>query len=525
MADDAKTPLFRPSSEQASALADKGILSPETAALFGPPAEQVAPSTTENQLETERAQDAEEANDAVDTQSEDSPLQMEQIPTVEEASAQAGPGLQGRRLESELQPKPVTELSDEALQAGAEALMQNAAESKEIVDTAEDIVAENARVQEEAEKIKDAVDIKNRSEQTKEVIKSQIAEDRAIQEAAREEQEEAAADLSAAQANIETLDKEASVKYRSIKDIFDKGTTGDKILAGIGLFLGSFAPGGQNSFVRSFNTQISQQMEKEKLSMEESQAKHKRAIDLVQQKLKQMAASTDDQLKKTRIAQLNQQMEVEKQTIQQAQLQQQAERVLGNRLSSKKGLSREEVFALDPKVQKRAVFFSDGRARFTTDDQSAKRIREEILPSAKDAVRGMTRLQELSEQFAGGSLSPVARAEAQTIAQALKGALRLELFGPGVMTDNEQAIADKIIGNPTKLTSLNSLERKKLDTLMNKIKQGTKDKLRISGIELPESKNELMIKQLQKRNKGLTRQKAMSALIERGFWDKTEQPF
>lgn len=237
------------------------------------------------------------------------------------------------------------------------------------------------------------------------------------------------------------------------------------------------------------------------------------------------SSALNDQLKKAKLNEISQRLEMDKQAAVQQQRALMEKKLAAQKLASEEGLSREEIFELDPKVQSRAVFFSDGKARIAVDAQSAKNIRTEILPSAQTALRGINRLQELADEFAGGSLSLEARAEAQTIQQALKGALRLELFGPGVMTDTEQKLADKIIGNPAKLTTLSSIEKKKLETLEDKIVQGTRDRLKISGINLPPTKNERKLEILMKRNPKLSKAQAINALIQTNRWEKEESPF
>lgn len=497
---DIKTPLSAPAQDNLDALIANGAITPETAALFGQEQnEQVPlPATSENQLETEQAQEANELNDAI-------------VPT---------PGRQTFRAAAQ-------DLSDADLLEEADKLQAEAASEKPAVEIAEDIVADNAQKQQRATEIKDAIDIKDQTEANRELLKSQIAQEDAVQQVAQEEADDTRKRIDAIQAEIES--EQQSLKSMSMNDIFEDDnapiTKTQAILAMIIGGIGAGLSGGPNLGVQSVNKTMDDYFNRKKLGLRERLSKKQRVFDLLKLQLDKQQQSTDNELKKTKIEQLKQQMEQGKIAAQQAQIAEMQKQQVAKRFASAEGLSREEVFALNPKMQEKAVFFSDGKARFAPSAQSAKKLRDEILPSAKDAIRGMTRLKELSEQFAGGSLSLEARAEAQTIQQALKGALRLELFGPGVMTDAEQKLADKIIGNPTKLTGLTSLEKRKLDTLMNKIVQGTKDKLRISGIEIPESKNEKMIQQLQKNNKGLRRQEAMSALIEKGFWNAEEMPF
>ena len=100
----------------------------------------------------------------------------------------------------------------------------------------------------------------------------------------------------------------------------------------------------------------------------------------------------------------------------------------------------------------------------------------------------------------------------------MKGALRLEIFGPGVMTDTERAIAEQVIGDPTKFWTTDKAELKMLETLQQKINYGIRQQLIRAGIHLPPSQNEATISQYL-RSKGWSntdnnRAKTITALIK-----------
>lgn len=293
-------------------------------------------------------------------------------------------------------------------------------------------------------------------------------------------------------------------------------TTGEKILAGIGLVLagiGSGITGQPNAALQVIQNQIDEDIKSQKLNNEQVLAKKKHALKLVELELKKLDSSTTNKLKKVQIAKMINDM-------QQGQLMLQQQRLMAKKLASQDGLTREEVLSLDREDQKRVVPVGS-RNFIAFNAEVAKKLNNDVIPSAKSSLRGLGRLKEILEMPAA-EVRPTLVAEAATIKQALKGNLRLELFGPGVMTDFESKMADKIIGDPTKILTFDMAERAKFNALIKKIKFSTRDKIKQAGINIPDSKNERMIKQMQKNNPKMKRELIIDALIRKGFWQEDD---
>ncbi len=468
------------SPEDAQSLANSGYISPETLALMNPAPAAPLPSTMENQITTPPAPYEFKSNPEHDKIKQNlNSIMGVNKPVIEPAIA----------LPESTQPEASQEIQPN--------FEQQAQDANDIA------VATNAN---------------------KEAIKSEIGKENAIQSAANQQQKE----LDSIQAEI---DKEnEAYKNMTMNDIFeDDKAPISKTQAIIAIMLGGIGQGlmggGPNLGLEAVNKTMDDYFEKKKFTQKEKVAKKQRVFDLMKLQLDRQAMKTDDQLKLAKISQIQSEIEMNKQKLSNDQAQAAKDSLLAQRLASPEGLSREEVFALDPKMQDKAVVFSDGRARFAVNSETAKKLRNEVIPNAKSAIDGINKLKSYADKFAGGSFSLADKAEADTVAQALKGSLRLELFGPGVMTDKEQALANKIIGNPTSVLSFSNLEKRKLDTLMKKLEYSTKEKIKAAGIQLPPSKNEQKIQQVMKMNKGLSRDKAMSALIEAGKWDSEESSF
>lgn len=297
-------------------------------------------------------------------------------------------------------------------------------------------------------------------------------------------------------------------------------STGQKILAGIGLLLG-----GSDS-VQMLQTAINNDIKAQKLNRQQELAHRQHALKIVQNQMSDMQNRTANEFKKQKLEMAKQKLALEVAQLNQERLQisqQESQKaLLGQKLASPEGLTREEVLSLDPKLQERMIFFKDGKARPATSKGSRDKLVEQ-MGAGEEALEGLARLEEIGEtSFLGGSINPLTKSEAATIKQSLIGALRLKLFGPGVLSLQELELANKIIGDPTKIMGFNVLELKKIRTLQDKLKYGVKQRLKKDGIELPPSENDKNIARLMEA--GLSKKAAIDTLNRSNKW-KTESEF
>jgi len=309
---------------------------------------------------------------------------------------------------------------------------------------------------------------------------------------------------------------------------WNNASTGRKVMAGIGMLLsgiGSGLTGQKNMAMETINRLIDNDIKAQQLNAEQGLAKKKMSLEQIKLNMQKLNDATSNRLKQAQtskiIADINNDI---------AKLQEQ--RINAKKLASSEGLTREEVFAMPTEERKLMVKLSDGNFRPAMNEQLAKKLNGETIPQAKDAIRGLERLKEMTTMpFSEFNL--YARGEAESIKQSIKGALRLKLFGPGVMTDFESKLADRIIGSPTGVLKIKSVEMVKLNTLLKKMKQGTLDEIRQAGVNVPKTKNEKMLDQYmhvmeQRRSKSkskskpISRPEAINALIHLGKWDENE---
>ena len=193
---------------------------------------------------------------------------------------------------------------------------------------------------------------------------------------------------------------------------------------------------------------------------------------------------------------------------------------------NKRGLTSREVAFADSiypelKVGNKVIKGRDGLFYYTRGD--VKKLKE-YISDAQDSIDGLAQLEEyvdkvsLLEQIPGASIFSKDAAGAQSLRDRLVGKLRIEFFGPGVMTDNEREQAKKILGNPNEFFSTDSVEKEKIRNLLLKINYGIRQKLRRDGLAIPESQNDRMVKAwLRRERKPLTdsnKALAVNALIK-----------
>lgn len=353
---------------------------------------------------------------------------------------------------------------------------------------------------------------------------SLVAEDAILQERDRQEAQD--------QVQVAQKIKKEDEQTMGVdpKRFWKNKSTGEKVAATLAVFFSGFGDrvlgrNGSNRALDILQTDIDRDIEAQKKDIDTELALKQEARRRVELEIKNRLANAQinqmgvqNQLRMQQAAQAAQQLALQQQAIMQ-------QRMLNKHLAAGGGVNREQLFNMDPKMQSRAILFKDGKARFATDEVSARKLRDETIPSLSGAMRSIDRLKEIGNQTAGGALSLTQRKLAQQEVQSLVGNLRLELFGPGVLTDTEQKIAREIIGNPAQIFKLRSVELAALDSLKDKLNYSARTRLRTNGIFLPKSKNEQKVEQVLKQNPGIKKANAINALKKKGLWSNEDDLF
>lgn len=131
--------------------------------------------------------------------------------------------------------------------------------------------------------------------------------------------------------------------------------------------------------------------------------------------------------------------------------------------------------------------------------KEAAKLREEVT-NTENIVNGLDRLVTLTTDI--NLLDRKARAKADQEIATLIGKLRIPITGPGAFTDSEREFIKEIIGDPTKITSLESNERAKLTNLIQTSSSEMRTRLQNNTVE------------------GATQLKAYQTLKSRGYTDE-----
>lgn len=307
-------------------------------------------------------------------------------------------------------------------------------------------------------------------------------------EAVQKENDKSKATIKAERAKLDSEDLQ--IKEESKETFWGSLSIPEKILAGISLFIGG--AGGRNYAAETFNNHVKNFAEEKGKANKNVALARKQAYERINLELDLMTKRTNNVVKIEKIKMLQESNRIE---IAKAQKEREdAARAANTRKDLFiNGATPEEAKMMDVKDAERGIALKqpDGstRVQFGNSKAGVAKLKERVI-STNIALDGISKLEEIASHSAGGSFSLEDRAAAKSIQQSLVGALRLELFGPGVLTEVEQEIAREIIGNPATFMSITKLQLVRLKTLGNKVRYSTRSALRLEGINIPASNND-----------------------------------
>lgn len=378
----------------------------------------------------------------------------------------------GREIEVPVQPEPTTPV--------------------DLTRPIEQQIAETPTVEDEDEAIKVAREEKARLEAAQRV------------ELQRQKNEQRQADL---------VDKQITKEEDEIAGIdpnrfWKNASTPKKILAGISLALGAigaaFTPGGENKGATAITNLINQDIEAQKLDINQEMLKKQHALRLTSLRLDEISSQINNKQRLVQIQNLKSQINERENKVK-------AQRVR-SKLLQQGAITDPNLLTKDER--ERSLITPGGELKLALSKDAANKTRafqNEVMP----AIAGAKRILKISKE--GSRFSLEDRAKIATDLKALVGNLRIPFTGPGILTETEYNRLLATIGDPSKLFALPELERVKMQTVINKLQGDLKIRFKNAGIDLPESKFEKRINILMKNNKGLTRDKASKALEAAGF--------
>lgn len=295
---------------------------------------------------------------------------------------------------------------------------------------------------------------------------------------------------------------------------------GGKIVAALSMFLGGYAAGmtgGRNSALEiiqgAVDKDLDAQKQQRKLELDEIEAKREEYYRMMNNKLEEQKQKTQNELTQMRIQDLQSQIVARQEKAMLAK-QQLAESKARQDMLNSSGITEKTIPLLDEKQRERLVRKKDGTYSMAFSKEAATELRKfknDVEP-AQDAIKRAIMLSKQGTRF---SLED--RAKLATEMQGIIGNLRLSFLGPGAMTEQEYTRLRDTLGNPNKLFALPSVERKKLETVFNKLNSDLKSRYENAGIRPPVSKREKLIeKQIKMGRQRADVESTIDSLIESG---------
>lgn len=349
-------------------------------------------------------------------------------------------------------------------------------------------------------------------EQEQEAVRAEQAKQAARQKVEAEKQVAAIKQEEKAQERIAQQDEQAAREL-------EEDTGPSKFVKALAILVAGVGQGytgdkGPNPALAYLERELERRAQAKKLSAEQKLAQQKLAIDQAQLALQQEETKTNSAYKRAQIQKIN--AELGEASI--ALLQKQE---LMARMQTRGGLTAQEAALLPADQQEKLVQTTNGMYVPVFRSQDAKKLTED-LPLNKAAQDDIASLKELVDKFGNNPLAKLVnrtdRARAEALQRSIIGNLRLELFGPGVMTDAEQRLAQQIVRSGTDVFSLASANRASLDTLLQKLKYSERLKLRAAGANVPLSYNEKLLQAAKQKFPKEKDADLISALIKQGKW-------
>lgn len=274
---------------------------------------------------------------------------------------------------------------------------------------------------------------------------------------------------------------------------WSNASTESKILAGIGLFLGSYGSGG-NKAIPVLEGAIKRDVDAQMANIENQRAglRNRQSLfadNMAIYKNKDMAyAATMSQ----NYSQM--QMQLAKVGAQYSGPEAKAKQMaLNAELKSKEQAWDMQLYQM--KVQQYAAQNPEKYKDFLPEEKRARLVSgysglanskegakeaNELNATVNSARNTIDQLIDINKN--GDKTDPATRAKAATLSQMLIGQLRAPLFGPGAFSESEQAIAHNIIRDPAAIFSLDASTMSSYNTLKDKLQDMADNKGRSVGV-------------------------------------------
>lgn len=277
-------------------------------------------------------------------------------------------------------------------------------------------------------------------------------------------------------------------------------STGEKVLAGIGLFLGAFGSNG-NKAANIISDAITQDINVQKANIDQKS----KGLGSERSLYNDMYAAYKDKdaaEAATRLAMLNN-AQVKAQALgaryQGAEAKAKAMSLMGEIEAKKNEAALNFQAAMSKMYGAKSMIGGTVNPELLDEKQRERYVpgfgiglTKEDATKLKDYISdyesarvGIQKLQALSDK-PFKSIDPSAISEADSISRMVMASLRPVILGSGAVSDAERAILEKIVANPTTIFSLDSSNKKRLDSILDSLRAGRDKKAKAYGFTVPD---------------------------------------
>lgn len=273
---------------------------------------------------------------------------------------------------------------------------------------------------------------------------------------------------------------------KTLSQQFAKASTGQKIISGIALFLGA-APNsaGQNKAMMAMQAALEDDLKAQEQDVANYKGLYNDLKDTFGDRRQARLAATAAYINNAQLK------------LQQIASQYKSPQIQGN-FEMLYGKLEEEKEKLKNELQMNWLATS-AKAR-----EGDEKIRERFVPglgvalTKEDATKlkeegastyaAIDTIKEIKDLAKNSMVNPKNRNAINQKIGLLVGQLRVPVVGPGAFTDSEREFVGDLVGNPTKIFGLKSLQVDKLQKLENLLKRSRDSKARAYGLSSYESK-------------------------------------
>lgn len=276
-------------------------------------------------------------------------------------------------------------------------------------------------------------------------------------------------------------DEEKEVRFKSLPEIMQTGSLGEKFSVALAIMLGGVSQGllgtKTNPAIDLIDKLVEQQATKDKLDASKTAALKEAAYKEGMLKVEQAKQQTNDYEAKKKYEMLGKQLnaEADKLSAQRLLDAQQKEAAFG--MYNGKALSKEQQMRLTDKQREHAAFLPDipglpKRRLVLLNDPKGKDQLDAARTSNETIQTSLQRLKKIQSTIGFfGRLDPATRAEIEAIRLPLSAALRIPYTGPGPLVEKERELLYSATANPADFADafisivLKSPEKAKLDVM------------------------------------------------------------